>query len=612
MQHTPNSFNFRKTVFFFLILISSFSFIYWKISTLAPSPQMRENTAKLSLKKEEPTSKGEFITALHRDVFSNGSIEEDSQSYPDPVIIEVQVSDQQESRNNEEFKEAKTSETEFSDKPFDSSSLSDSIGVGGLGGAQAPKGNANNLAGNLPKSTVEETNHETYQNYGIHARKETKAHPLSTFGIDVDTASYTLTRRKLNDGTFPPKEAIRVEEFINFFTPEYPKNKKEWFRVHIDATPSPFRPSYHLMRIVIQGKDIAPEDRKPANLVFLVDVSGSMHSENKIGLVKKSLTLLTESLNERDSVAICTYAGAVKTVLEPTSVTDINKLKIIETLHNLTAGGSTAMASGIHNAYSLANVYFEANKINRVIICSDGDANVGAVRHENVLEMIEDYKNKGITLSTVGFGMGNYNDVMMERLADKGDGNCTYVDTLSEAKRVFVEQLTGTLQVIAKDMKVQVEFNPETVKTYRLIGYENRKIKNEDFRKDEIDGGEVGSGHTVTALYEVELQDAQSWLCNVFVRAKQPDGQIAEEIRYSYDRKQIIPSWEQNSKPFRFIVCVAEFAEILRENPSIETSLERIYQDLQNQNLVEEPKEQEFLKLVQKSLEIKGSALFSK
>ncbi|MEK7485010.1 MAG: von Willebrand factor type A domain-containing protein, partial [Planctomycetota bacterium] len=313
-----------------------------------------------------------------------------------------------------------------------------------------------------PSKEAEEVNSEKYKDYGVNPYQDPKQDQFSTFAIDVDTASYTIARRKLNENQIPPKEAVRIEEFINFFPPEYEKNRKDWFKVHLDASPSPFRPKYHLMRVVIQGKDLTSAERKPANLVFLVDVSGSMASGDKLELVKQSLRLLVEALDERDYVSICTYAGSVQTVLQPTNAQF--KSKIIDAIEELGAGGSTAMASGILNAYSLANVNFRPEVVNRVIVCSDGDANVGTSNHEEILKLIEDYKDKGITLSTIGFGMGNYQDVMMEQLADKGNGNYSYVDTIAEGKRIFVEQLTGTLQVIAKDMKVQVEFNPNIVK----------------------------------------------------------------------------------------------------------------------------------------------------
>ncbi|MEK7485139.1 MAG: YfbK domain-containing protein, partial [Planctomycetota bacterium] len=299
--------------------------------------------------------------------------------------------------------------------------------------------------------------------------------------------------------------------------------------------------------------------------------------------------------------------GSVRTVLNPTSAQEKETIK--QAIMNLQAGGSTAMASGILNAYSLANVHFNPQAVNRVIICSDGDANVGSRNHNEVLALIEDYKNKGITLSTIGFGMGNYQDTMMEQLADKGNGNYSYVDKLSEAKRIFVEQMTGTLQVIAKDMKVQVEFNPETVKSYRLIGYENREVQDKDFRNDQVDGGEVGSGHTVTALYELELTPQSGRLCHVFVRAKQPDGQVGEEVRYSYEKEQLLSEWNQTSKKFRFIACVAEMAEILRESPHVNSTLEAVYQELQNNKLAENEPEQEFVQLVQKALALKGSPI---
>lgn len=483
--------------------------------------------------------------------------------------------------------------------------------------AKADRGRANynmapaqlGYAGEAPKeswdavSSHEASNTEDYKNYGINPRVETQKDKLSTFAIDVDTASYTIARRKLNEGSIPPKDSVRVEEFINYFPPEYPRNRADWFKVHLDASPSPFRDTT-MLRVVVQGKDILPEERQAANLVFLIDTSGSMMSSDKMDLVKQSLRILVEALDNRDRVAICTYAGSVTTVLEPTSIRE--KSSILEAIENLSAGGSTAMASGIVNAYRLANANFQVGAVNRVIVCSDGDANVGATSHEDILKMIEDFKDKGITLSTVGFGMGNYKDTMMEQLANKGNGNYAYVDSVSEAKRVFVEQMTGTLQVIAKDMKIQVEFNPETVKTYRLIGYENREVKDEDFRKDQVDGGEVGSNHTVTALYELELHPQEGSLCTVFVRAKKPEGSAAEELRFSFEKKQIVSNWESASQKFRFVVCVAEFAELLRESEYATSTVDKVLEQIEKMSDTSDEKEKEFLSLVKKLIALKG------
>lgn len=453
--------------------------------------------------------------------------------------------------------------------------------------------------------SVTETNTEDYTDYGVNKRTNTQEDSLSTFAIDVDTASYTIARRKINEGSVPPKASIRVEEFINYFLPEYDKNRDEWFRVYMDAAPSPFRPAYHLLRVVVQGEDIVPEKRKPANLVFLVDTSGSMNSEDKIGLLKRSLALLTESLSPQDHVAICTYAGSVKIVLPSTNISE--KHKILNALERLESSGSTAMESGILNAYSLANVNFQAGAINRVIVCSDGDANVGRTSHKDILKLIADYKEKGITLSTIGFGMGNYKDTMMEQLANQGNGNYAYIDNFSEAKRVFSEQLTGTLQVIAKDVKIQVDFNKEVVENFRLVGYENRKLRHEDFRNDQVDGGEIGSGHTVTALYEVKWNNNTGNLCKVSIRGKEADGSTAEEFSTSFHSKEIPATWEKSSKKFRFIACVAEFAEVLRESDyAKDTRIEDVLNKLDKEELATDEREHDFVKLVRKVITTKG------
>jgi Ca-activated chloride channel family protein len=453
-------------------------------------------------------------------------------------------------------------------------------------------------------SSEAEVNTEGYKDYGSNPHIQTQQDRFSTFAIDVDTGSYTIARRKINEGQIPPKASVRVEEFINYFPSEYPKNTQDWFKVHLDSAPSPFREAYHLLRVVVQGQEVLVSQRKMANLVFLVDTSGSMSSEDKMGLVKQSLSLLVDNLQERDRIAICTYAGSVQTVLRPTSVSE--RKVILASLESLSSGGSTAMASGIQNAYDLAYEHYQAGAINRVIVCSDGDANVGPMSHKEILELIGKQREKGITLSTVGFGMGNYKDEMMEQLADKGNGNYTYVDNLAEAKRIFVEELTGTLQVIAKDMKVQVEFYPESVETYRLIGYENRDVADKDFRDDQIDGGEVGSGHTVTALYELKLKANPQEICRVFVRAKEPEGSVAQELQFAFKASQIYPQWSNAPATFRFIAGVAEFAEILKESPHSQTSFSHLLKELKNAKVSGQERQQEFVSLVEKTNALKG------
>lgn len=448
-------------------------------------------------------------------------------------------------------------------------------------------------------------NTEQYEDYGINNFIDPKEDPYSTFSIDVDTGSYTLCRRKITEGSLPPKDSVRVEEFINYFKQNYPKPEKDdVFYVSMEGATSPFDQEKYFLRVGLQGKEITLDKKLPANLVFLIDVSGSMSSPDKLGLVKESLTILVESLGQMDSIAICTYAGRVAEILPPTGVED--KEKILNALNSISSGGSTAMASGIDLAYELASRNFRQDGINRVIVCSDGDANVGSTSHEEILKMIGSKKDQGITLSTIGFGTGNYNDVMMEQLADKGNGNYYYVDSLKEANRIFKQEMTGTLQVIAKDVKIQVEFNPETVKEYRLIGYENRDIADQEFRDDTKDAGEVGGGHSVTALYEVILnEDSKEDLGLVQLRYKLPDHEKANEFAYPFKKDSVHKKFSDSSDKFQFIISVGQFAEILRESPHATGTLEDVLQIAESSCEQGNEDETEFVGLVKKCIEYK-------
>jgi Ca-activated chloride channel family protein len=409
---------------------------------------------------------------------------------------------------------------------------------------------------------------EAYKDYGVNPAVDPTKDRFSTFSIDVDTASYAISRRKLLEGGLPPYQAVRAEEFLNYFDYGYPAPKQGPFAVHLAAAPSPFQKGHHLLRVGLQARRVDAKERKPVHLVYLVDTSGSMQSDDKIGLARKSLRLLTESLKQGDTVALCTYAGSVREVLAPTSVDQ--KGKIFQALDDLAAGGSTAMASGIENAYRLASQTLVPGHVNRVVVLSDGDANVGSTSHEEILKTIEGYKNKGITLSTVGFGNGNYKDTMMEQLADKGDGNYSYIDSDEQAKRVFSEQVGGMLEVVAKDVKVQVEFDPGVVASYRLVGYENRDIADKDFRNDKVDAGEVGAGHSVTAMYDVVLKSTATSPVTVRLRHKTADAKTADaatESTYTMETSSLFGSFEQAPQSFRFAAAVSGFAEILRQSP---------------------------------------------
>ncbi len=409
--------------------------------------------------------------------------------------------------------------------------------------------------------------------------------PLSTFSIDVDTASYSNVRRFLKGGSRPPKDAVRIEEMINYFNYNYaPPTDNTPFATHLEVSSNPWNPSHKLVRIGLKGRVIERDVRPPLNLVFLLDVSGSMNSENKLPLVTRSLTMLTQQMDERDRVSIVVYAGASGLVLPPTAGN--NKQAIIDALKRLKAGGGTNGGQGIELAYKTALENFDEEGVNRVILCTDGDFNIGVTQGGDLNRMIEEKAKGGVFLSVLGFGTGNVKDSTMEQLADRGNGNYAYIDTFSEARKVLVDQMSGTLITIAKDVKIQVEFNPALVAGYRLIGYENRMLKTEDFNDDKKDAGEIGAGHTVTALYEIvpvgqpvndvppvddlkyQTPDSNTVpsedLLTVKLRFKQPDSDTSRKIEFPLKNEN--GSFENASDDFRFATSVAGFGMLLRDS----------------------------------------------
>jgi Ca-activated chloride channel family protein len=410
--------------------------------------------------------------------------------------------------------------------------------------------------------------------------------PLSTFSIDVDAGSYSNVRRFINNGQLPPADAVRTEEMINYFTYEYPQPKDEHpFSITTEVTDCPWKSGHKLVLVGLQGKKIATDKLPPSNLVFLLDVSGSMNEPDKLPLVKSAFRLLVSQLRSIDRVSIVVYAGRAGLVLPTTYGSE--KEKILCAIDQLEAGGSTAGGAGIQLAYKIAKENFLEHGNNRVILATDGDFNVGVSSDAELVRMIEEKRNEGIFLSVLGFGEGNYKDAKMEQLADKGNGNHYYIDNIQEAKKVFIGQMAGTLFTIAKDVKIQIEFNPANVKAYRLIGYENRMLKKEDFNDDKKDAGELGAGHTVTALYEIVPADGKIELASidslkyqnvrliesssdmqelltVKFRYKEPSGSTSNLIVKTLMAKS--ENFDHASKNLQFAAAVTEFSSLLRDS----------------------------------------------
>ena len=444
------------------------------------------------------------------------------------------------------------------------SGAAESLGAGGGSPADSP--NAEVLP---PVVSPTQQPHDMYfEDYGVNPFIDTEDDNLSTFATDVDTGSYTIARSYLNYGMLPPEDSVRVEEYINYFPQGYPNTReRDTFEIHIDGAPTPFTETdnYHVIRIGIQGYDVPESDRKDAALTFVIDVSGSMGNDNRLKIVQEALEKLVEELNPSDSVGIIAYTDTAWVVLPHTSAR--HKDEIIDAIYDLYPMASTNAEAGLLLGYQEATEAYLRNGINRVILCSDGVANVGSTGPESIWETIEDYASEGITLTSIGVGMGNYNDVLMEQLADHGDGFYAYVDTLDEAERLFAHDLVSTLQVIALDAKIQVEFNEDVVSRYRLIGFENRAIDDEDFRDNSVDAAEIGAGHAVTALYEIKLVRGEvGEIATVHMRWQDPDNYQVEEISETIDTRDLERKFDNASPYFQLDVLVAEFGEILRDS----------------------------------------------
>ncbi len=438
----------------------------------------------------------------------------------------------------------------------------------------------------------EEFNTEEYNYIRGNSFLAVKANPFSTFAADVDTASYTNLRRKILSGSNPAADAIRIEEMINYFSYDYPEPQgNEPFSVTTEIAPCPWNADTELLLIGLQAKKLDKDAMPPSNLVFLVDVSGSMYSEDKLPLVQKAFLLLLENMGPEDKISIVTYASSDAVVIKGAGIDE--KTKIADAIESLRAGGSTHGSKGINTAYEIAEEYFIEGGNNRVILATDGDLNVGVTSESALTSLVKEKKESGVFLSVMGFGTGNLKDNKMEALADNGNGNYSYIDSLSEARKVLVEEMGGTLFTVAKDVKLQVEFNPAVVKGYRLVGYENRTMAAEDFADDTKDGGEIGAGHRVTALYEIakvdsayDMQEVESkynrpetqnteqntenneWL-TLSVRYKEPDGDTSRLLAYPVTDENYNSEMSENMS---FAAGVAQFGMYLRNSEYLGTT----------------------------------------
>lgn len=408
-----------------------------------------------------------------------------------------------------------------------------------------------------------------FTDYGYRQFIDANQDPFSTFALDVDTGSYTIARRWLNEGVLPPRESVRVEEFVNTFDYDY-EEPRRGLEISVDGGPSPFDPDNVLVRVGVQAEIIPDGERPPVALTFIVDTSGSMDQDNRLGLVKDSLEILVDELADDDTVAIVVYSNNSGIVLEPTRVSDSRR--IYDAIDSLTAGGSTNLESGLIEGYELAARAFRSDGVNRVIIASDGIANAGITDQNQLSNYIRDFADEGIQLVTVGYGMGNFNDTLMEQLADNGDGFYAYVDTKDEAERLFEDELTSTLITAAIDAKIQVEFDTDVVAEYRLIGFENRGVRDNDFRNDNVDAGELGAGHQVTAMYEVTLhRDVdladRGDIGEVFLRWEDPETGQVIEIDEDIDLRDVVETFGETAIDFQLATVVTSFGEVMRDNP---------------------------------------------
>lgn len=410
----------------------------------------------------------------------------------------------------------------------------------------------------------------TFQDYGTNPQTKTRRDHLSTFGLDVDTASYTVTRRYLQDGNLPPADAVRVEEFVNFFRQDYPAPRDVAFGVYADGAPSPFGPNREIiLRFGVQGYTVSQFNRLPLVLTLVIDVSGSMADENRLDLVKETAGLLVNRLRADDSVSVVAFTTRARIVLQPTSGSD--RRRIINAIDSLYPENTTNVEDGLRLGFDLANQAYRQGVTNRIVLFSDGVANVGNTDAERILNRVGDFSQNGISITSLGVGMGNFNDVLLEQIADRSNGNYAYIDTIEEGQRLFVDKLTSTLQTIARNGKVQVDFNTDVVISFRQIGYENRAIADQDFRNDAVSGGEINAGLSVTALYAVQLRpESQGRIATISLRWEDPQTGEVKEINGNVNSWDVTNSFEQASPRFQLDATVAHWAEILRHSPYVD------------------------------------------
>jgi Ca-activated chloride channel family protein len=517
-----------------------------------------------------------------------------------PVLKDAEITGPKKTDSNEDYESSKAQEGPTSGKPFRGKYWNSAMGVGGgsgraYGGRFGGRRSLRSSGGGGRKGFESNPriaypgdgrNTEEYNHLDENPFFRASETPLSTFSIDVDTASYANVRRYLSLGRLPPKDAVRIEELMNYFHYDYtPPAGEIPFAAHVETSACPWNPAHRLVRIGIKGKVMRDEERPASNLVFLIDVSGSMGRANKLPLLVKALKLLVQNLNPCDRVAIVVYAGASGLVLPSTGCDQ--KDAILASLGRLRSGGSTNGGAGIRLAYEVAVTNFIGEGNNRVILATDGDFNVGVTNHGELVRIIEEKAKTGVFLSVLGFGMGNYSDARLESISNKGNGNFAYIDNLSEARKVLVEQMGGTLHTIAKDVKIQVEFNPGRVEAYRLIGYKNRMLRKEDFNDDKKDAGEIGAGHTVTALYEVMPAGGQRIAVRVDPLKYQAPSRLSPQafgremltlkIRHKLpkeDKSRVSvysvadagTSLDAATVDFRFAAAVAAFGMLLRDS----------------------------------------------